>query len=153
MKYSDWQARVELRPAFVRAGQAALLLGSGILVADFVEAGWLKSVVSGHRMVLYSYKDLERCVGKLEAEGDPAPDGRTDRPRDPGLTLSGLPTEGEPSFAGQLRSMVVLRPLLLRPDQAAGFLGSVELLDEFRAAGWLTAVVSRTRTRSLSYQS
>ena len=54
MKFSDLlHASVQLRPRLIRPEQAALVLGSGELVADFVFAGWLRPAISQHRMVLY----------------------------------------------------------------------------------------------------
>lgn len=44
-----------------------------------------------------------------------------------------------------LQSTVRVEPLLVRPDQAALILGSVELVDDLLAAGWLRPVISRKR--------
>ncbi len=44
-----------------------------------------------------------------------------------------------------LQSTVRVEPILVRPNQAALILGSVELLDDLVEAGWLSPVVSRKR--------
>ena len=145
MSYRDLIQTVQLRPRLVRPQQAALLLGSGELVADFIGAGWLSPVVSRHRLVLYSFEDLAECVGRLEAGEQPAL-GNRPRPKPPeGPRLVGMRRELPQTFAGQLREMVTAAPLLVRPEQAAAYLGSVELLDDLRQAGRIQPVYQRHR--------
>jgi hypothetical protein len=138
-----------MRRLLVRPPQAALILGSGELVADLIGAGWLQPIVAGHRLVLYAYRDLERCVSRLEggeslpaaccfklpnAPGQPAQEGKG--PGDVTTTLS---------FAGLLKGTVTAPPLLVRPAQACALLGSEELVDDFRHAGWLRPIETRHR--------
>lgn len=48
-------------------------------------------------------------------------------------------------LSDMLRHTVRVEPMLVRPDQAALLLGSVQLLDDLTAAGWITPVISRKR--------
>jgi len=145
VRFSDLlHASVQLRPRFLRSEQAALALGSGEIVADFVGAGWLRPSISEHRLVLYSMPELEKCVRRLEAGEEPIADDSVKRPKPPGEKRENpSPAAASLSFADQLRAMVSLAPLLVRPEQAAAFLGSVELLDEFRKSGWIKPVYSK----------
>ena len=53
-------------------------------------------------------------------------------------------------LSDRLRNTVRVEPMLVRPDQAALILGSIELLDELTAAGWLEPVVNRKRLKLFS---
>lgn len=128
-------------PKLVRAHQAALILGSGQVLVDFVAAGWLQPVLSEHMLIVYSYRELEHCVAKLENGELPVPDGVCKKPKAPGLLEGKIYTPlSSRNFADQLRGMMTVPPLLLRPEQAATLLSSVELLDEMRKSGWVRPV-------------
>jgi hypothetical protein len=95
-------------------------------------------------LVLYSLPELEKCVHRLEAGEEPIADASAKRPKPPGEKRENpSPSTSAISFADQLRAMVSLAPFLVRPEQAAAYLGSVELLDEFRKVGWIRPVYSR----------
>jgi hypothetical protein len=49
------------------------------------------------------------------------------------------------NLSDMLQSTVRVEPLLVRPEQATLILGSVELLHDLVAAGWLRPVISRKR--------
>lgn len=53
-------------------------------------------------------------------------------------------------LSDMLRNTVRVEPMLVRPDQAALILGSIELLDDLTAAGWLEPVVNRKRLKLFS---
>jgi len=145
MKFSDLLlASVKLKPRLVRPDQAALVLGSGTVVADFVAARWLSPVISRHRLVLYSYPHLEACVARLEMGEMPLPDGFKNQIRPPGeKKLNSSLLQSPRSFAEQLRNIISIPPLLVRPEQAAAYLGSVELFDDLRIGGWLKPVYAK----------
>lgn len=135
-----------MRPQLVRPQQAALLLGSGEVVADFIAAGWLQPVLSEHRLVIYSLREIEKCVARLEAGESPRPDDKFKRPKPPGhFEQPAAPPPVSNSFADQLRGIMTPPPLLLRPEQAATFFGSVELLDEMRKCDWIRPVYCQPR--------
>ncbi len=140
------QSAVRLRPLLVRPEQAALLLGTGEVVADFVGAGWLRPIICQHRLTLYGYRDLDHCVARLETGERPVA-GAAARPKPASPTTQSAPLDASQSLsmANQLRGIVLLRPLLVRPEQAAVFIGSTELVDDFRKAGWLAPVYGQHR--------
>ena len=49
------------------------------------------------------------------------------------------------NLSDMLQSTVRVEPLLVRPEQATLILGSVELVHDLVAAGWLRPVISRKR--------
>jgi uncharacterized protein (DUF1786 family) len=132
----------------VRPEQATLLLGSGEVLADFVNAGWIAPVISEHRLVLYGYRHLEECVRRLEsgewpeaaidAQGKQVQTRSSRMPRLESIAPTG-------SFHEQARGVVTVKPFLLRPDEAAIFVGSIALLEEFRKAGWIKALYEQHR--------
>lgn len=125
-------------PQLVRAHQAALILGSGQVLVDFVAAGWVQPALSEHKLIIYSYRKLDHCVARLEKGELPVPDESCKKPKAPGATERQLETPlSSRHFADQLRGMMTVQPLLLRPEQAAVFVSSVELLDEMRKSGWI----------------
>ena len=116
------------------------------MLADFVAAGWLQPVLAVHRMVVYSLRELDHCVIRLEAGETPIPDDNCTRPKVHGMAEQELPSPlSTRSFFDQLQRMMSVPPLLLRPAQAATFLSSLELLDEMRKSGWIRPVFSRHR--------
>ena len=129
---------MQLRPLLVRPQQAALLLGSGELVADFIAAGWLLPAFCEHRLVLYAYRHLERCVARLEEGEEPVPvEGRSTQRPARGLVPEAIEQDSIGlSWEDQLRGIISLRPLLVRPPQASGLIGCPALLEEFRKGGW-----------------
>ena len=132
---------VMLRPLLVRPGQAALLLGSGEVVTDLTLAGWLVPVVSEHRMVLYAYRHLDDCVRRMEAgemleSSQGVGSCRMPKPE---------PVADGAAFRDQSRGIINAKPFLLRPDEAAAFMGSTSLLEEFRQAGWIKPIYDRHR--------
>jgi hypothetical protein len=48
-------------------------------------------------------------------------------------------------FSDQLHASIQLRPLLMRPEQAALLLGSGEVVTDFALAGWLVPVISEPK--------
>lgn len=127
----------------MRPEQAALLLGSGEVVAEFVGAGWLNPVISEHRLVLYSYREIENCVRRLERGETPrVPDGTSTRPARLTKRLLNAPTG---SFEEQSRGVVNVEPLLLRPEAATLYVGGGSLLEEFRRAEWIKPLYDRHR--------
>jgi hypothetical protein len=132
---------VQLRPLLVRPEQAALLLGSGEVVTDFTKSGWLAPVVAEHRLVLYAYRHLEDCVRRLESGEIVESAHGTGSVR---MSKAG-PVSNNASFLDQIRGIVSLKPFLLRPGEAAVFVGSVGLLEEFRRAAWIKPLYDRHR--------
>ncbi len=55
-------------------------------------------------------------------------------------------------FSEQLHATVLLRPLLVRPEQAALLLGSGEVVTDFTHAGWLAPVLSEHRLVLYAYR-
>lgn len=144
MKFSDLlQATVQLRPLLVRPEQAALLLGSGEVVADFIQAGWLEPVISEHRLVLYAYKHLDLCVRRLESGEIPLASG--DSQIRPARVPKSLFASSCGSFDGQLRGVIKVEPFLLRPEAASLFVGTGALLEKFRRSGWIKPLYDRHR--------
>jgi len=141
MKFSDLIQNVKLPPQLVRAHQAALILGSGQVLVDFVAAGWLQPVLSKHKLIVYSYRELEHCVTRLQNGELPIPDGITKKPKAPGQIdqSNDMPLTSR-NFMDQLRALITVPPLLPRPEQAATFLSSVALLDEMKKSGWIRPV-------------
>ena len=142
MKFSEQlRLSVQLRPLLVRPEQAALLLGSGEVVADFVTAGWLTPVISQHRLVLYALRHLEECVRRLESGEVPPPSNGSGSMRMPLVE----PAVKMSSFLDQARGIINMKPLLLRPPEAVVFIGSIALLEEFRRDGWIKPLYDRHR--------
>lgn len=134
---------MQLRPLLVRPEQAALLLGSGEVVADFVNSGWLHPVISEHRLVLYSYREIDNCVRRLEC-GE-SPKALNDTPTRPARLPKRLLAAPTGTFEEQSRGVVNVEPLLLRPDSATLFVGGGSLLEEFRRADWIQPLYDRHR--------
>ena len=55
-------------------------------------------------------------------------------------------------FSDQLHASIQLRPLLVRPEQAALLLGSGEVVTDFTMAGWLAPVMSAHRLVLYAYR-
>lgn len=134
---------MQLRPLSVRPGEAALLLGSGEVLADFLKAGWLSPLVSEHRLVLYAFRHLEDCVLRLESGEIPAAPDQSEV-RHARMPKSELPEPGG-SFDEQSRGVVNVEPLLLRPKAASLYVGTGILLERFRADAWITPLYDRHR--------
>jgi len=134
---------VQLRPLLVRPEQAALLLGSGEVVADFVQAGWLEPVVSEHRLVLYAYQHLDNCVRRLESGEIPIAPGES-KIRPARLPKS-LISAATGTFVEQSRGIINVQPFMLRPESAALYVGTCVLLEKFRESGWIQPLYDRHR--------
>lgn len=145
---------MQLRPLLVRPEQAALLLGSGEVVADFVQAGWLEPVVCEHRLVLYAYQHLDNCVRRLESGEIPVGPGES-QIRPARLPKSPIPF-ATGTFVEQSRGIVNVQPFLLRPESAALYIGTGVLLEKFRESDWIRPLYDRHRlvlfsTRQLAH--
>jgi hypothetical protein len=53
--------------------EAAAYVGGRQLLLDYKEAGWLKPYVQRNRLTRYDRQDLDRCIDRHKAEGDPFP--------------------------------------------------------------------------------
>lgn len=134
---------MQLRPLLVRPEQAALLLGSGEVVADFVQSGWLEPVVCEHRLVLYAYQHLDNCVRRLESGDMPVAPGESQAR--PARMPKSLISAATGTFVEQSRGIVNVQPFLLRPESAALYVGTGVLLEKFRESGWIKPLYDRHR--------
>ena len=121
-----------------------MLLGSGEVVTELVRAGWLDPVMSEHRLVLYAYRHLENCVKRLESGEVPVIPEEAKRGGSCRMP-KGDPVARGAAFSEQARGIINAKPLLLRPDEAALFVGSTSLLEEFRRGGWIKPMYDRHR--------
>lgn len=71
-------------------------------------------------------------------QGDPVQTRPARRPKPQTIAPNG-------SFQEQARGLVTLKPLLLRPDEAAVFVGSIALLEAFRSDGWVRPLYEQHR--------
>ena len=55
-----------LSPLGVNTEQAGQMLGSGRLFEKMIVKGWIKPVVSQHRLRLWDRRDVERCWNRLK---------------------------------------------------------------------------------------
>ncbi|MFZ4693680.1 MAG: hypothetical protein ACOYMV_00985 [Verrucomicrobiia bacterium] len=53
-------------PLGVSTEHAGLMLGSGRLFEKMISKGWIKPVVSQHRLRLWDRRDVERCWNRLK---------------------------------------------------------------------------------------
>lgn len=142
MKFSEQhRLSVQLRHLLIRPGQAALLSGSGEVVAGIATSGGPTPVSSQHLLVLYAFRYLEKCVRRLESgEGL-----QSSNSADPVRMPKAEPITNNTSFLDQAREIRIAKPRLLGSPEAAIFVGSVALLEELRQNGLIKPFSERHR--------
>ena len=58
-----------LQQRLCRDFEAIHYVKSQVVFNAFLESGWLTPVVKRHKLTLYDYKDLDRCIDRLKLEG------------------------------------------------------------------------------------
>ena len=69
---SDERVVVSMTPFFVRTKNAAALLGSLAVLRYFEAADWIKPMIQGNRLTVYSIAQLQGCVRRVENGEVPA---------------------------------------------------------------------------------
>ena len=86
------QARgiINAKPLLLRPDEASLFVGCTSLLEEFRRGGWIKPLYDRHRLVLFSVRQLEGCVGRLEVGEKPGvydkPDSQPAQPKVPATT-------------------------------------------------------------------
>ena len=71
---------INAKPLLLRPTEASIFVGSPGMLEAFRCAAWINPLFDRHRLVLYSVRQLEDCVARLETGEKPDPHSNQARP-------------------------------------------------------------------------